>query len=323
MGAKDFAKQLASMQSVGQDAEDEFDEIVAITQVPVSVGTKVVPLPIDRLVEYSDENFENITGRPQPFKLHSTEHLDSLAKSIAEHGVIHPITVRPLPGGIYQILAGRNRKRASVQCGKTTIPAIIREDIDDVEAAMIMLDTNLEQRPSLAYSEKAYAYKMRVELQRQQGKRTDLEGGERKDALREVGKDLRDSRRTVAYLIRLTSLIPALLEVVDEGKIGFKLGVALSYLSKGTQERLWSEVLPQGVKLKMGDIQELRQLEEGGTVSLEAMREVFFKTPRPVSPSITITGAVLEEYADILADKQEIERLFLEFLKTYRRSLTH
>ena len=170
--------------------------------------------------------------------------LESLAKSIAEHGVIDPITVRPFESGKYQIIAGRHRTRATALCGLAGIPGIIR-DIDDVEAAKIMLDTNLEQRHNLLYSEKAYAYRMRMELEGCQGKRTDLaEDGAKVDRLAEVGRKNKDNRRTVADLIRLTYLLPGLLKLVDEGTIGFKVGVQLSYLPAFAQNHLLDTIIP-------------------------------------------------------------------------------
>ena len=220
-----LAEQLASTRYHMDDAEDLGELLKTSDSQAVQ---RLVILPLAKLVEYKDDNFERTTGRPQPFRTYSQEDLESLAKSIAEHGVIDPITVRPFEGGKYQIIAGRHRTRATALCGLAGIPGIIR-DIDDVEAAKIMLDTNLEQRHNLLYSEKAYAYRMRMELEGCQGKRTDLaEDGEKVDMLAEVGRKNKDNRRTVADLIRLTYLLPGLLKLVDEGTIGFKVGVQLS-----------------------------------------------------------------------------------------------
>ncbi len=302
------------------DEEDDFEEIVASSRSPASVDTKIVMLPLACLVEYTDERFETLTGRPQPFKTYSQERLESLAKSIQENGVITPIVVKPLNDGIYQILAGRNRTRASRLCGKATIPAIIRSDVDDVDAAMIMLDTNLEQRPNLCYSEKAYAYRMRVDLQRHQGRRTDIAGGEKQDVLSQVGKENNDSRRTVAYLIRLTYLIPSLLELVDNGIIGFKCGVALSYLSTDTQTKLF-HLVATGQKVRLAQVKKLQALEDCGAVTEESLQAVFVKTLSQPRPTITISSDILQEYTDILPDQQETERLFVEFLKAYRCSV--
>ena len=307
--------------NVSTDSDNDFDEIVSSARSPNDTA-KITIIPLERLVEYSDDAFESITGRPQPFKAHSQESLESLAKSIKENGVINPIIVRPLDDGKYQILAGRNRARASRICGKIDIPAIVRADIDDIGAAMIMLDTNLEQRPHLSYSEKAYAYKMRVDLGRSQGQRTDIEGGKKVDVLSEIGKDNNDSRRTVAYLIRLTYLILPLVDMVDDGRLGFKIGVEISYLSTETQNLLYSEIIMAGERIKQSQIKELKVLDECGTVTPDSLKALFRKPIKPQLSSVTISGDSLKEYADILPEPQEVERLFLEFLKAYRYSIT-
>lgn len=300
----------------------ETEEFEGMPEKPSpKVSGRIYQLPLDRLVEYKDETFEQVTGRPQPFRPYTPEKMQALSKSIADHGVIDPITVRPYDGDTYQIIAGRNRTRASALCGKKDIPAIIRPDIDDVTAALIMLDTNLEQRHRLSYSEKAYAYKMRLDLQNRQGRRSDLtETGERIDTLSEAGKERKESRRTVAYLIRLTYLIPELLSLVDRGKIGFKAGVELSYLKPETQRYLLETVLPTEIKLKPEAAHELRQAEESGPLSPETIRNVCTAKPKTFPASITISGKRLQEYADILSGAANIEELFLDFLKQYRRS---
>ena len=320
MKKSDLEARRQQLNSMSSDSENDFDEIVSSARRP-NDKTKITIIPLERLVEYSDNAFESITGRPQPFKVHSQESLSSLSKSIEENGIINPIIVRPLKDGRYQILAGRNRTRASRLCGKTDIPAIVRADIDDIGAAMIMLDTNLEQRPHLSYSEKAYAYKMRVDLQKSQGKRTDIEGSKKVDVLSEVGKDNNDSRRTVAYLIRLTYLINPLLDMVDNGKIGFKLGVAISYLSIDTQNLLYNEVVMSGEKINQSHIKDLKVLESYGDINKESIKAVFYKRNKPKIFSITIHSNDLKEYADILSDNKEVERLFFEFLKEYCRSI--
>lgn len=128
MKKSDLEARLKQLNCVSSDSENDFDEIVSSARSPNDTA-KITVIPLERLVEYSDATFESITGRPQPFKAHSQESLESLSKSIKENGVINPIIVRPLDDGKYQILAGRNRARASRICGKTDIPAIIRADI--------------------------------------------------------------------------------------------------------------------------------------------------------------------------------------------------
>lgn len=313
-----LAEQLTSTR-YSLDGDEDFSEL--LTSSDKLAGQHLVMLPLAKLVEYKDADFEKDTGRPQPFRTYSQEDLESLAKSIAEHGVIDPITVRPFKGGKYQIIAGRHRTRASALCGRAEIPGIIRRDIGDVEAARIMLDTNLEQRHNLLYSEKAYAYRMRMELEGCRGKRTDLEDGREKvDMLAEIGIKNKDKRRTVADLIRLTCLLPDLLRLVDEGTIGFKTGVQLSHLPAFAQSHLLDAIIPtipHKKKVKPMQASVLRELQKAGALTTDSMDEVFRKK-QSAPASFSISGKKLSAYADLLNDKEEIERLFLEFLESYR-----
>lgn len=317
MNKAELLKRQQMLSAVPTDEADDFEDII-LSSAPGVDKEKVVHLPISKTVEYSDEDFERATGRPQPFKVYTEDRMESLCKSIADIGVIDPITVRPLPDGTYQVLAGRHRRKASIRIGAETIPAIIRSDISDYQAAMIMLDTNLERRAELSYSEKAYAYKMRMDLQHSRGRRTDLEGGQKVDTLGELGKENKESRRTVAYLIRLTYLTRPLLEMVDDGTLGFKVAVAISYLSPETQNKLYDEIILPGEKVKQSQINELKVLETYGAVSSESLQALFRKPTKQKVQPITISGDVLLDYADILPDSKEVERLFLEFLQTYR-----
>ena len=317
----DLAAQINSMQYNESDSDD-FDEIVESSVVPVQdVKSLISHIPMDLLVEYKDEQFESLTGRPQPFNAYSDEDLEKLAKSISEQGVINPITVRPIEDGKYQILAGRNRTRASKLAGKTEMPCIVRADIDDIGAALIMLDTNLEQRHKLTYSEKAYAYKMRLDLKKSQGKRTDLqEGAEKVDTLSEIGAQNKESRRTVAYLVRLTYLTPELLQMVDSGKLNFKTGVGISYLSEYYQKYLLNEIIPLGIKIKNKHISELRDLDECSCENVAEIKQIFFKPETLSFSTVTISGTKLNEYADIIKDEKQVEKLFFEFLEAYRKN---
>lgn len=321
MAKLNLQKQIDSTRYCQSDSTEDFEDFIS-TKPPIGSAKNITMLPLEQLVEYRDEAFESITGHPQPFRPYESDALDSLAKSIAEHGVIDPITVRPIGADKYQILAGRNRTRASAMCGKKTVPAIIRADIDDVAAAMIMLDTNLEQRHNLCYSEKAFAYKMRIDLQNRQGKRTDLcDDHQKVDTLSEAGKEHKDSRRTVAYLIRLTYLIPEILTLVDNGKIGFKVGVAISYLTSETQQYLDKNIIQEGIKIKASLIKELRQLEEISPLYPETIQKVFTMPDKKLPHTVTISAKLLAPYSDILSGTDDIESLFLEFLKQYKNSI--
>lgn len=191
------------------------------------LGAVVTQLPLGRLVPYQN----------QPFKPYSPEKLAQLAEDIRINGVLSPIIVRPL-GDLYQILAGHNRWNASRMAGKDTIPAMVME-VDDDTAALIMVNTNLNQRDQLLPSEKAFAYKVQLDVMKRQGCRTDLTSRQnvgKLEAADILGKEAGESGRQIQRYIRLTYLIPDLLDQVDNGGLSLIPAVALSYLSPEEQE---------------------------------------------------------------------------------------
>lgn len=301
---------------------ENFAELMKVSPHNSASATKLVMLNPDDLIEFKDSEFFKATGRPQPWKEHTKEDLESLAKSISEHGVLEPIIVRPF-NDTYQILAGRNRNRATKLAGLNEIPGIIR-NVNDVTASLIMLVTNLEQRQDSLYSEKAYAYKMQMDLLGRQGKRTDLtpqpKEAQKVDSLKAVGAKNKDSRRTVAYLIRLTFLIPELLDMVDQKSIAFGTGVSLSYLNRDTQNMLYSHIMPQFGNFKKAQIEQLRKLEETNVLlSQKDIESVIAleKEKKHLKGSFSISRKKLSNYPDLLKNEKELERLFLAFLASY------
>ena len=273
-------------------------------------------IPIEDLIEYSDSKFERIAGRQQPFKEYSDEELSKLANSISQYGVLQPISVRPY-NGKYQIMAGRNRTRAAIMAGKKTIPAIIYPKVDDIQAAIIMLDTNLIQRKNLSYSELGYAYRMKMELLNRRGRRSDLvKDSQRVDSLSEAGVENSQSRRTVSNLIRLTYLIPELLESVDKRKLGVVVGVQLSYLKKESQILIFNELVNKNIKIRKTDAEKLRRMEKNQDLCLWDIRNMSSKNEIPMT--VTISGKRLNEYKDVIKDIPNIEDLFFEFLESYK-----
>ena len=190
---------------------------------------RVVELPLTELHPFKDH----------PFKVLDDEKMQDTAQSIREHGVLVPAIVRPREEGGYEIVAGHRRHHASQIAGLDTMPAIIR-DLDDDAATIIMVDSNL-QRETLLPSERAWAYKMKLDALRHQGARHDLTSsqvGMKLQALDIVGQQAGDSRNQVHRYIRLTELIPPLLDMVDERKIAFNPAVELSYLKPEEQVEL-------------------------------------------------------------------------------------
>jgi len=190
---------------------------------------KIFQIPLTEIDDFPDH----------PFKVKLDEDMDQLVESIKERGVITPITLRKKEDGRYEIVSGHRRKKACEIAGLETIPAEVKELTRD-EAIILMVDSNL-QRSTILPSEKAFSYKMRLEAMNRQGQRTDLTFSPVDKKLRtgqEVAKETGDSQAQIYRYIRLTELIPELLDIVDEGKIAMRPAVELSYLKKDEQEYL-------------------------------------------------------------------------------------
>lgn len=311
---------------ISEDLDEE--PIYRTINRPIAASSKnrIAYLEPDQLVEYTDEDFQTVTGRPQPFHEYDGEEFDSLVNSIRENGVLEPVIVRPFQGK-YQILAGRHRTRAAKIAGKQ-IPCIIRENADDIEAAKIMLDTNLEQRPQPKYSELAYAYRMQAELNKKQGQRTDLEtlsnGCTKLDTAGEIGKKEGKSRSTVYNYIQLSYLLPELLQAVDDKRIDMTAGIAISHLSAEYQKQILA-IYPEYGKIKKKAAIELCKAAEEQMLTADVIRKVLEQPPAKKSVSaFQINCKRLEPYRDILPNQKVLEDLFFEFLdqlKTNMQSL--
>lgn len=201
---------------------------------PVKDGKMIVELSLDDLHPFSGH----------VFKVRDDEEMAELSRSVAEYGVRQPVQVRPRPEGGYEIIAGHRRIEASKRAGKLTVPAIV-EDVDTDLATIIMVDTNLGQRQNLLPSEKAFAYKVKLEAMKRQGARTDLTSSQvgmklkNKQSSDLLAEQTGESRNQISRYIRLTNLIPPLLEAVDSGRLKFNPAVKVSYLKEEEQKDLW------------------------------------------------------------------------------------
>lgn len=194
-----------------------------------------------------------------PFKVKQDEAMLEMVESVRQYGVLVPGLVRQLEDGSYQMVSGHRRKMASELAGRDTIPCIVR-DLTDDEAVIIMVDSNL-QRERVLPSEKAFAYKMKLDAMRRQGQRTDLTSRpmvEKLESVEKMGRDTGESGRQIQRYIRLTNLIPEILDMVDDGRIAFRPAVELSYLTEQEQSALYDTMgredctpsLAQAIKMK-------------------------------------------------------------------------
>lgn len=199
-----------------------------------------------------------------------------LIRSIADAGVLSPALARPLPDGGYELISGHRRLAACKALGMDTMPVIVR-DLTDEEAVITMVDSNL-QREHILPSEKAFAYKMKMEALKNQGKRTDLtlsQVATKLDAAAEIGKSADESRDQVFRYIRLTLLIPDILKLVDEGKIALTPAVELSYLQPSEQEMLFSVMDSDEVTPSLSQARRLRRMSEAQTLTGDAVLQLL------------------------------------------------
>lgn len=229
---------------------------------------KVIPIPIEKL-----DDFPN-----HPFHVRQDEEMDDLIERVKKVGIIHPIIVRPKNNGHYEIIAGHRRKMAGKLAGMNEIPTIIRNYNDD-EAIIIMVDSN-HQREHILPSEKAFAYKMRLEAEKRQGARTDLTSSQLatkfKNTAEKVGKKFGDSKDTVYRYIRLTNLIKEILfEMVDTGKIAFTPAVELSYLKEDEQYALLNLMQFNDATPSQAQAKYMKKLSQEGRLTTEKIEEIM------------------------------------------------
>ncbi|MBE5811638.1 MAG: ParB/RepB/Spo0J family partition protein [Clostridiales bacterium] len=259
--------------------------------------------------------------RNHPFKVLDDEKMQDTAQSIREHGVLVPAIVRPREEGGYEIVAGHRRHFASQIAGLDTMPAIIRE-LDDDAATIIMVDSNL-QRETLLPSERAWAYKMKLDAMKRQGKRTDLTCGQvghksEKSVMR-VADEAGESVKQVQRFIRLTELIPPLLDMVDERKIAFNPAVELSYLKPEEQVELLDAMDSEQATPSLSQAQRLKKFSLEGHLSIDVMRAIMSEEKKGELDRITLTGDKVNKYFPRSYTPQQKEQVILKLLENWHR----
>lgn len=282
-----------------------------------------LPTEVENVVKLQISNLHHYGN--DPFKDRSGEEMEKLAASIRENGLQYPIIVRPMEQkGHYEILAGSRRVGATKSNGDAEIDSIIR-NVDDNEAAMIVTETNLRSREKIFPSERAFAYKLQLEAIKRQGKRTDLEDGTSARIAQKFSRDViaeknNTSKDEIQRYIRLTNLIPPLLDLVDAETIPLYAGVDLSYLDEPAQTLTYGFFNngEYGVKLDLKMAASLRAIfKENGGLSKESIKDLCLDRKNNNPPkAFSINRRKLQPYLDRLPDNDELERLFLEFLET-------
>lgn len=255
-----------------------------------------------------------------PFKVVDDEAMQKTVESIAQFGVMTPAIARPRPEGGYELIAGHRRHHASELAGKETMPVIVR-DMDDDAATILMVDSNL-QRETLLPSERAFAYKMKLEAIKHQGQRTDLTSsqvGMKLRAMDIVGQEAGDSRNQVHRYIRLTELIPELLDMVDEKKIAFNPAVEISYLKPNEQQDFLEAMDYAQSTPSLSQAQRLKKFSQEGKCSLDAMCAIMSEEKKGELDRVTIKHDVLRKYFPKSYTPKQMEDTIIKLLEQWQR----
>ena len=259
-----------------------------------------------------------------PFKVLDDELMEQTVESIKQIGVVSPLIVRPDPEGGFEILLGHRRLHAAQLAGLETVPVIVKE-MDDDAAIIFMVDSNL-QRENILPSERAFSYKMKLEAMKHQGERGDLTSGQvGQKSVGTVSRDIvaeqaGDSSRNVQRFIRLTNLIPEILDMVDEKKIAFNPAVELSYLKPSEQKEFLEAMDYAQASPSLSQAQRLKKLSQEGGCTLDAMCEVMNEIKKDELDHVTIKNEVLRKYFPKSYTPKQMQDTIIRLLEKWQRS---
>ena len=259
-----------------------------------------------------------------PFKVLDDELMEQTVESIRQIGVVSPLIVRPDPEGGFEILSGHRRLHAAQLAGLETVPVIVKE-MDDDAAIIFMVDSNL-QRENILPSERAFSYKMKLEAMKHQGERGDLTSGQvGQKSVGTVSRDIvaeqaGDSSRNVQRFIRLTNLIPEILDMVDEKKIAFNPAVELSYLKTSEQKEFLEAIDYAQASPSLSQAQRLKKLSQEGGCTLDAMCEVMNEIKKDELDHVTIKNEVLRKYFPKSYTPKQMQDTIIRLLEKWQRS---
>lgn len=256
-----------------------------------------------------------------PFKVLDDELMGQTVESIKQIGVVSPLIVRPDPEGGFEILSGHRRLHAAQLAGLETVPVIVNE-MDDDAAIIFMVDSNL-QRENILPSERAFSYKMKLEAMKHQGERGDLTSaqvGPKSWAAQVVAEEAGDSKSQVKRYIRLTNLIPEILDMVDEKKIAFNPAVELSYLKPSEQKEFLEAMDYAQASPSLSQAQRLKKLSQEGGCTLDAMCEVMNEIKKDELDHVTIKNEVLRKYFPKSYTPKQMQDTIIRLLEKWQRS---
>ena len=270
----------------------------------------ITNIPVEKL-----KSFPN-----HPFQVRDDDSMRETVESIKTYGVLQPAIVRPSDDGNYEILSGHRRKRASELAGRKTIPVIIRE-LDDDAAIIFMVDSNL-QRENILPSERAAAYKMKLEALKRQGARTDLTSRQvvgKLEAADTIGNDSGESGRQIQRYIRLTELQPELQQMVDEKKMAFTPAVEISYLKPDEQRMLLDTITSEQATPSLSQAQRLKKLSQAGELTDDSMLSIMSEQKKPERNDLTIPADVLEKFFPRSFTPMKMQEVIIKLLESWQR----
>ena len=255
-----------------------------------------------------------------PFRVVDDEEMLKTVESVKAYGVLTPAIARPDPDGGYEIVSGHRRHRASELAGKETMPVIVRE-LDDDAAIILMVDANL-QRETILPSERAFAYKMKLDAIKHQGQRSDLTSGQVVQKLwsvEKVAEGTGESYKNVQRYIRLTELIPELLDMVDDGQIKFNPAVELSYLAKQEQQDFLSAMDYAQTTPSLSQAQRIKKLAQEGECTLDAMCEIMNEIKKEEQGKVTFKTDALRKYFPKSYTNKQMEDKIIQLLEQWQK----
>lgn len=268
---------------------------------------KIREIPLDQLVPFKDH----------PFKVIDDESMMDTVQSIREHGILLPLIARPMPDGKYEIVSGHRRSHAGKLAGLETVPVIVRE-LDDDAAVILMVDSNL-QRENILPSERAFAFKMKLEAMKHQGQRNDLslcQVGTRSRADEKLAQSVNESARTIQRYIRLTELLPELLDLVDERKFAFNSAVEVSYLNPEEQGWLAETIDSEQSTPSLSQAQRLKRFSQDGKLTEDMVLAIMSEQKKPETERVVLQSRQISQYFSPSATPKEMETSILSMLDT-------
>ena len=271
---------------------------------------RVQEIPLDQLKPFKNH----------PFKVRDDQRMLDTVDSIREYGVLVPAIARPNPEGGYELISGHRRKRGCEMAGLQTMPVIIR-NLDDDAAVLVMVDSNI-QREELLPSERAFAYKMKLEALKHQGARMDLTScqvGTKLRADEKLAESVNESARTVQRFIRLTELISELLEMVDERKLAFNPAVEVSYLKRDEQRMLLEAMDAEQTTPSLSQAQRLKKFSQEGKLTEEAMSAIMSEEKKSDMDKVTLRSDTLRRYFPKSYTPKQMEQTIIKLLDVWQK----